>query len=305
MPTIHSSAKLNLFLEVPEKRPDGFHNIDSVFLELDLHDDLSARRNETGAITLICNDPTLPTDEQNLATKAAKALQTHTGTRAGLEMTLKKRIPQGGGLGGGSSNAAAALMLADRVWGTNLDKETMRELAAKLGSDVPFFLHGGTCLCRGRGEIITELGDAFPSDARIVLAMPEIHSNTAAAYKGLNLPKPGQARTSWEFIQAMKSEKIEEMEKAAFNRFEESVFKTIPELDRLRNELETLSGHPVRMSGSGATLWHFADKDYAESLPERENLSRWREENRVRLAAVGPAPTITGSGHIFLDIPSM
>jgi 4-diphosphocytidyl-2-C-methyl-D-erythritol kinase len=275
---------VNLFLEVTGRRADGFHDIDSVFVEIEMHDTLSACTTPGPGVALACSDASLPVDGQNLVIKAVESLRRRSGVAAGMELRLDKVIPMGSGLGGGSSNAALALRMADALWETRLAPDVLAELAAAIGSDVPFFLSGGACLCRGRGEIVSPLPD-FPRATAIVLALPAIHSDTASAYRGLCLPGAGERRTADAFLRAMETGDREAMERAAFNRFEKTIFAALPELGRLHGELEALAGRPVRMSGSGSALWHFADPDYAGSLSGNQALAQWAEQNHVRLVA--------------------
>lgn len=257
-----SPAKLNLFLEVVGKRPDGFHDIESVFVEIGLADTLHAALADSEASTLACDDPAVPTDGKNLILQAAELLRSECGLggrTAGIHFRLEKRIPMGGGLGGGSSNAAAALRLANDLWRTGLSDARLAELGARLGSDVPFFLHGGTCLCEGRGERITPL-PPFPANVALGLAVSGIHSDTAAAYRGLRLPAAPERRTAAAFIRAMERADVPGMTRAAFNRFEETVFATLPGLWAIHRKAERTLHRPVRMSGSGSGLWFFRER---------------------------------------------
>lgn len=300
-----SYAKINMFLEVTGKRPDGYHDLESVFVEVDLRDRLFARRESGPEVSLNCpgSPEGVPGDGGNLVVKAVEAVRRRCGIGEGMSLVLHKSIPPGTGLGGGSANAALALRLADALWETRLDGDELAELALEIGSDVPFFLKGGTCLCRGRGEIITRLPD-FPSGQWIVLALPTIHSGTAEAFRGLRLPGPGERRSAGMFAQALAEADVAGMEREAFNRFEETVFAALPELGRLRTELAALSGRRVRLSGSGSALWHFADAACAASLEENGELGAWARRNGVRLAAVrARTSTPVGSGDIFLDTP--
>ncbi len=154
---------------------------------------------------------------------------------------------------------------------------------------MPFFLRGGTCLCRGRGEVIEPLPD-FPRDTAIILALPAIHSGTAAAYRGLVLPEEGELRSAEAFLRAMRDGDAAAMERAAFNRFEKTVFAALPELARIHDELEDRINRPVRMSGSGSALWHFADSGHADSLSGNRELAEWAERNSVRLIAARAVP---------------
>lgn len=202
-------AKINLFLEVVGKRPDGYHDIDSVFAEIDLADTLTVWKRTDGVIRLevFAGDPggghvdvsEIPVDGRNLVVRAAERLRERSGVGFGLGMRLEKRIPSGAGLGGGSSNAALALRLADACWGTNAREETLREIGAELGSDVPFFFSGGVCVCGGRGERVGPV-PGVPSGVGVVVALTGTHSDTAAAYRNLRLPTLGEAFRSDAFL---------------------------------------------------------------------------------------------------------
>lgn len=275
-------AKLNLFLEIVGKRPDGYHNIESVFLAIDLADTLHARPQTNNSITLTCDQPDVPSDEGNLAVKAAKLLQQECGTREGIAFHLEKRIPMGGGLGGGSSNAAAALRLANTVWRCGLSDSDLATLAERIGSDVPFFLHGGLCLCQGRGERITPLKH-FPNHLRIGLALPPLHSDTASAYRGLHLPTPGTAKKADDFIKAVETGDPAAISAAAFNRFEETIFIAFPELGRLHADLDRRLGHGARMTGSGSGLWFFIGPN-----ENTDQLQEWAVKEKTRVLSTQP-----------------
>ncbi|MCD7895048.1 MAG: 4-(cytidine 5'-diphospho)-2-C-methyl-D-erythritol kinase [Planctomycetaceae bacterium] len=280
-----SPAKINLFLEVVRKRPDRFHEIDSVFAEIDLADTIRAvAAGDDGAIVLTCTDPFVPCDNTNLVTKAARAVQREAGVRAGAIILLEKRIPPGSGLGGGSSNAATAIRLLNDVWGCGISPERQAELGAALGSDVPFFFHGGVCSCRGRGEVVTRLGAPQPP-LRLGLMLTGIHSDTAAAYRGITLPMPATLRSSGDLVRAIAQNDIAMMNAAAFNRFETTVFKALPPLGEIHEMAEGILHRPVRMSGSGSSLWFFLDED--EKVDER--FLDWCARNRIAFREVRTA----------------
>lgn len=267
MLSLLSPAKLNLFLEVLGKRTDGYHDIESVFVAVDLADTMRAAPLAAGRVTVRCDRPDVPVDERNLAVKAAQLLRRECGVRDGVAFELEKRIPMGAGLGGGSSNAATALLLANELWGTGLSPDELAELGLRVGSDVPFFLHGGVCLCRGRGEVVAFLPD-FPPEVGLGVALSGIFSDTAAAYRGLALPEPGGARRVDDFVQALASGDAEAMAAAAFNRFEATVFAAFPELDGIRESLGRELARPIRMSGSGSGLWFFTGRNEELSATE-------------------------------------
>ncbi len=176
--SLPSFSKINLLLRILGKRPDGFHELCTILQTISLHDTLTFR---PGAeLVLTCDDPEIPTDGNNLILKAAEALRSRSGVRTGASIHLEKKIPSPGGLGGGSSNAATALVGLRKLWSLDIDDFELEQIAARLGSDVPFFLHGGSALGTGRGEIIEDLPDI--DERYVIIVTPPVYVSTADAY---------------------------------------------------------------------------------------------------------------------------
>ncbi|MDR1613642.1 MAG: 4-(cytidine 5'-diphospho)-2-C-methyl-D-erythritol kinase [Planctomycetota bacterium] len=267
--SIVSNAKINLFLEVVGGRADGYHDIVSVMHEIDLSDRLSCRPRDDADLTLETAHPTLPIGGDNHILAAARLLSRRLGARRGLHFLLEKNIPVGGGLGGGSSNAAAALRLADRLWEAGLSDAALSELAARIGSDAPFFVRGGLALAEGRGEILTPL-DLPPPDFPITLFLTNIHSRTARAYSCLRLPGRGQTARVDGFLDALRSGDPAAVSAVSFNRFEKTVLADIPALGGLHRFLEKALARRVLLTGSGSTLWSVGPAGPALERLERE-----------------------------------
>ncbi len=153
--TVSCPAKVNLFLETRGVRPDGYHEIETVMQAVTLYDTVVLHPRSKGGIVFRCSDPSLPSGIDNLACRAAELLGREVSLPAGVSITLEKRIPYGSGLGGGSSDAAGVLVGLNELFGLGLPRERLCELCARIGSDVAFFVYGGTALCRGRGERVT------------------------------------------------------------------------------------------------------------------------------------------------------
>ncbi len=179
--TVRAPAKVNLCLEVLGKRPDGFHEIRTVMQAVSLCDELEFRRRPDGHVGLSCSDPQLPVDERNLAVRAARLLQQRLGVQEGVDISLRKRVPVGGGLGGGSSDGAVTLLALRELWRLDITRQHLADLAAELGSDVPFFLWGGAAQCEGRGERVSPLACSRPM--HYVLVMPSCAVSTAQVYE--------------------------------------------------------------------------------------------------------------------------
>ncbi len=243
--SLRAFAKLNLSLRVLGTRPDGFHQVKTVLQTIDLFDRVTfqARR---GPFEIQCRQPGVPTDRSNLVWKAAQLLWRAAGRPGDVRDThvvLEKQIPMQAGLGGGSSDAAAALLGLRRVWKLRVSDEQLRELAAEIGSDVPFFLVGGTALALSRGEEVYPLDD-LPS-LWVVLVLPPFGVSTRDAYAWLD------------------AEPHESLERAAFrylpepptNDLEGAVIRRHPVIGSLRDRLSSAGAVLAAMSGSGSAVF--------------------------------------------------
>ncbi len=147
-------AKVNLSLRILRRREDGFHEIETLMAPISIFDTLEIELNDDGGLVFTCSDPTLPTGDENLAVRAVKRFCETYGFQPHVKLHLKKEIPHGAGLGGGSSDAATVLLALDHLFRTRLPREELTHLATELGSDIPFFIHQGAAVCKGRGEIV-------------------------------------------------------------------------------------------------------------------------------------------------------
>ena len=248
---IPSPAKINLFLEVIARRPDGYHEIESVMQLVDLCDCVRLARKPRG-IQVSVAGAELPSGRGNLAYKAAALLMETAGLSDGVHIRLEKRIPVAGGLGGGSSNAAAVLAGLNRLYGLGRSREELTEIGASLGSDVPFFLSDGLALATGRGEILTPLEPWPPR--WVVLANPGVPVSTAWAYREVSSKLTGWQRQA-SIINLVTDRGLPWPPLWAFNRLEAVVLPHRAEVRSLKALLERGGGAPVLMSGSGASLF--------------------------------------------------
>jgi 4-diphosphocytidyl-2-C-methyl-D-erythritol kinase len=179
--SLAAPAKINLSLRILGKRPDGFHELETLMTPIGLADRIEVSHGGGKGIEFLCSDPELPEGPDNLCVKAAEAFRTATSLDHGIRIALMKKIPHGAGLGGGSSDAAVVLKGLNELFDHPLVEEELHQIAAKLGSDVPFFLHGGAAVCRGRGEILEE-APALP-ERTLLLIKPPFPVPTAWAYR--------------------------------------------------------------------------------------------------------------------------
>ena len=222
---VASHAKINWSLRVTGRRGDGYHDLETIFQTITLHDVLTF--SESDRLSLTCDDPTIPTDETNLVIRAARALGSPP-----VAIELRKRIPAGGGLGGGSSNAAATLVALSKMFGIS---RPLHDVALSLGSDVPFFLLGATAYATGRGEVLTPLPPL--RGIPLLLLLPEERVMTPEAFRMLRrFSPPGGVNGE------------------LTNDFEEPVFERLPRLSALKERLYAAGAAWAGMSGSGSTI---------------------------------------------------
>jgi 4-diphosphocytidyl-2-C-methyl-D-erythritol kinase len=256
-----SCAKVNLLLNVLGRRPDGFHELETVLLPVAVADEVQAERSGIG-IWLTCNVLDLPTDSGNLVYRAARVFLDRIGVNEGVSVHLEKRLPLEAGLGGGSSNAAATLLLLNDLFDARLGPVDLAELAAGLGSDVPFFLEPGPALATGRGEQIRRLAPFTALRGTwLCLVHPGFGVSTPWAYRGLGgFPcalegKPGRAQDLIELLQTADARRAGA---SFYNALEAPVFAKYPILQLLQEQLRRMNPLGVLMSGSGSTtfsLW--------------------------------------------------
>jgi len=252
---IPAFAKVNLSLDILGKRPDGYHELRTVYQTVSLHDDLTFRPYPGRRIHLeIRGDPALQREapERNLAYRAADALRRECKVRSGVQILLEKRIPAGAGLGGGSSDAAAALIGCARLLGRKVPAAVLIEIAASLGSDVPFFLLGGRALGIGRGEEVYPLPD-IPRRSILVVSPSGISISTADAYRwlGLQLTKRPNPSTLWKFCALCWSSQGSGLS----NDFESAVFRRIPRLAAIKREMLRRGAAEAALAGSGSAVF--------------------------------------------------
>jgi 4-diphosphocytidyl-2-C-methyl-D-erythritol kinase len=251
-------AKINLVLEVLGKRDDGYHEIRSLVQAISLCDIISLE--PADAISLECSEPSLQTSD-NLAIRAAELLRQVSGCQKGARIKLQKRIPWGAGLGGGSSDAATTLVALNRLWELKLKTSELIELAARLGSDVPFFIHGGVALIEGRGEKVTPLEAVAPRwFVLLVPQLPKISSKTQRLYSCLD----SQHFTDGQLVNsAVKSWSKDKLITSSllYNVFDSVAFDAFPGLKDYWRQFAKAGAEDIHLAGSGPALFAPLDSE--------------------------------------------
>lgn len=242
---IRSPGKVNLFLEVLGRRSDGYHEVQTILQTIGLYDEISLREQARG-IRISSQAMDLPKDKENLVHQAAQLLQQEGGVDRGVEIAIDKNIPIASGLGGGSSDAAATLVGLNRLWNLGIAEGDLYRLACRLGTDVPFFLKGGTALATGRGDELTHVS---PPGLWLILLVPGFKISTAQAYKSLGLTK-GPRGIKMMMI-ALRSGNASSIGKALYNRLEEAILPRYPVIGQIKDRLDRVGVAGCLMSGSG------------------------------------------------------
>jgi len=261
--TIKSFAKINLTIEMVGKRPDGYHDIRTLFQTITLADEIGLEPAPRGVLELRGDDPAVAWDGTNLIHRAARMLQDRSGTAAGVRISVRKSVPAGRGLGGGSSNAAATLLGLNALWGLRLSRDELAPLARRLGADVPFFLSGGLCLGEGIGERLTPLPD-LPSLA-CLLVVPPFPISTASIYAGVDasLTSRGKVSRIERFLESRNFGLLE-------NDLEPVIFRGHPELESWKSFFRDEGALLAQVSGSGSAVYGlFPDPASAEAARRR------------------------------------
>lgn len=268
---MEAPAKTNLWLRILGKRDDGFHELETRMVALSLVDRLKLKWREDNELLLRCSDESLPTGESNLVVKAVRALEAHTGKTFAVSIDLVKHVPSGAGLGGGSSDAASVLLALNEMASLYLPESELAEIAATIGSDVPFFIYQRPCDCRGRGEIVEPVREDVAS-IPVFLAKPDFGIDTVWAYKRWaesaeyeGFSYEGQRRPWGEMI----------------NDLERPVFEKYPVLGDIKMWLlEQPEVDAALMSGSGSTTLALLHEDASgyelnKRMKERYGENTW------------------------------
>jgi 4-diphosphocytidyl-2-C-methyl-D-erythritol kinase len=291
--TILSPCKINLFLDVVGRRPDGYHEVVTIIEPLALYDRILFRSARSG-IAVTADHPQVPGGEANIVHRAARLLRQAAGEEKGVAIRIEKNIPVAAGLGGGSGNAAATLLALNELWNLGLSLPVLTTIAGKLGADVPFFLQPRTSLWRGRGEIGEPLPPAPPFSA--VLINPAFPLSTRRAYAELAVSGPGRPPHPHltRVVSALERSDLDALAGSLYNRFQESLAARYPRIRELLDFFRAQNAGGTLLSGSGPTVIALAaEKERADQLAA-DARGVFPETYRIVVAANLPSPPPTG-----------
>jgi 4-diphosphocytidyl-2-C-methyl-D-erythritol kinase len=269
---VHTPAKINLFLEVLGKRNDGYHELETLMVAVTVYDTLVFQEDESGAIEFRSDDAAIPQGPQNLVVRSALLVREETGSKAGVTIWLRKRIPVAAGLGGGSSDAAATLAALNRLWKLGLSLPDLSRLGVRIGSDVPFFFHTPAAVGRGRGELLSPV--SLPRPLHLVLVCPKEGVSTAEVYRHLPLPAAAEHRQIEPVLEALALGHPLALDRLLFNRLEATACRLCPAIAHAHEALRATALVGPLVSGSGSASFGLAlDRhsalEAARSIKER------------------------------------
>ncbi|GAB3600613.1 4-(cytidine 5'-diphospho)-2-C-methyl-D-erythritol kinase [Microbacterium tumbae] len=288
---VRAPGKINVFLGVGDRHDDGYHALATVFQAVALYEDVIARRSDEFSIVVkgIADAGTVPLDDRNLAMRAAKLLASATGYEGGAAIELRKSVPVAGGMGGGSADAAAALLACDTLWGTGLSPARLHELAARLGADVPFALHGGTAVGTGRGDQLNPALARGRFDWVLVLSQEGL--STPVIYQRLDEHRaqgealaddpPLSLEVPIPVLQALRAGDPHSLAASMHNDLEIAAVQEMPELQEIIGEGLHAGALSGIVSGSGPTVAFLCESAESARYVQRELEDRGRDALHV------------------------
>jgi len=261
--TIRTYGKINLYLEVLNKREDGYHELQMVMQSISLYDKVSVKETEKDEILLYTNSPYIPKDDGNIAVQAAKLIKEEFHIDKGVEITIDKNIPVAAGLAGGSANAAGVLKGLNELWGLGLTEGKLRDLGLRLGADVPFSVMEGAAIAEGIGERLTPI--AGLKNTWMVLCKPGVSVSTPDVYKELNVSALEKKPLSEEFLTAIEKRDLRLISKTMYNALESVTLKKHGVIEDIKKRMMQYNAIGTMMTGSGPTVFGiFKDQERAK-----------------------------------------
>lgn len=293
---LNSFAKINLGLEILNQRPDGYHNLRTVFQTVDLFDTLKVNENQAREIHLSGDNTSIKWDEQNTIRRAIDIVYNNYNIQHGFDIYVEKRIPPGSGLGGGSSNAAVIILFLNNYFKLGLTLEKLIDIGQKVGADVPFFFVGGTALAEGIGEKITPLEDL--EKKRVDIIIPPVNVSTRLIFSHFSLTSKSINSKIHTFVKSKNYMILE-------NNLETVTFKLFPEVEAIKEKMKKSAYDLVLMSGSGSAVYGIAGNreprmnvtDLKKRFPKANVLVSETITRKNYLTRIGASPS--GKASVF------
>ncbi|MCT4585291.1 MAG: 4-(cytidine 5'-diphospho)-2-C-methyl-D-erythritol kinase [Peptostreptococcaceae bacterium] len=275
---VTTRGKVNISIDVLNKRDDGFHNVEMIMQTLDIKDYIYIKELESDIIKIDSDCPFIPCNEENLVYKAANLIKKTYGIKKGLSIIIDKHIPVAAGMAGGSSNAAGVLKALNFMWNLNIEDLKLKELAATLGSDIPFCIDGGAALATNKGEKLKKVNSL--ENVWVLISKPSISISTPWVYKNLNLNDIKIRPNTNKILQSLESNDIYEISKEMVNVLETVTLKECKDIDIIKNKMIEFGALNSMMTGSGPTVFGFF-KNYKQAKDACLNLKKFYKHTLV------------------------
>lgn len=256
---VKAYAKINLFLDITGVLPNGYHSLNNIMQQIELHDEVTVKLSEGNGVSVTCDNPEIPTDKRNIAYKAAELFMRETGLSAEINIDIKKNIPVMAGLGGSSTDGAAVLTALNLLCGTPLNQKTLEKAGAALGADVPFCIRGNAAFCKGIGERMNDIKGL--EHCSMLIIKPDFSCNTADAY-GLYDKSPVKCSGEPDFLlSALNKNDLKKTGANLYNIFE--VLYSDSRIEEIKNDLLKLKAVGAALSGSGSAVYGLFENEEA------------------------------------------
>ncbi|PKM67220.1 MAG: 4-(cytidine 5'-diphospho)-2-C-methyl-D-erythritol kinase [Firmicutes bacterium HGW-Firmicutes-2] len=261
-------AKINLALDVIGKRENGYHDVRMVMQTIELHDKIRLKKIKSDKILMKTNLPYLPKDNRNLVYQVVEYMKATYGIKYGVYIDLYKVIPVGAGLAGGSTDAAQSILAMNELFELGLDVDTMEEIGAKFGADIPYCIRGGTMLAEGIGEVLTPIKPIMK--LHLLIVKPKQSVSTAYVYSNLNLETLSSHPDIEEMVNGIKADHLDQIVHNLGNVLEEVTFKGYPEVRTIKEAIISVGALGALMSGSGSAVFGiFSDQGTAHQAAKK------------------------------------
>ena len=280
---LKARGKINLSLDIIGKRKDGYHLVDMIMQSVDIYDTIKIKKRDDKEIKIFCSNPNIPSNESNLAYKAAILIMNHYGLNEGVSIHIDKKIPMAAGMAGGSSNAAAVLVGMNQLFSLNIDSNVLKTLGLKLGADVPFCIEGGSVRAQGIGEVLTPIPFM---DMVVLICKPDDSVSTEMVYKKFNINEPYARPDNERLIEGLREKSLEKISSSMANSLESVTQKLIIDIDKIKNIMTNSKAVFSMMTGSGPTVFGLY-RNIEDTYVDFEKLSKEFKETYITKTSKG------------------
>lgn len=280
---LKARGKINLSLDITGKRNDGYHLVDMIMQSVDIYDTIKIKKRDDKEIKIFCSNPEIPSNETNLAYKAARLISDKYDLNEGVSIHIDKKIPMAAGMAGGSSNAAAVLVGINELFSLNIDVNSLKALGIILGADVPFCIEGGSVRAQGIGEVLSDVPFV---DIIILICKPNDSASTEMVYKKFDINQPYPRPDNESLIEGLREKSLEKISSSMANSLESVTTNLISDIDKIKNIMTKGKAIFSMMTGSGPTVFGLYKND-EDAYLDFEKLSKEFKDTYITKTSKG------------------